>query len=245
MEDISQYLAKNPKRVLTYFKILLEKKCLVKATFGKNQSFLTAIIDINENDKTLILDCGPKEYLNNELLNLGIVNCQSSHEGINVKFEGRGIEKAGTSDQMALSMKIPDSIYWIQRRKSHRVRSPLSKKSYCRISLSDPESDNHEDFDFQLYDLSATGFSILDENKEHNNELIPKNEFYNCQLVLEDDQAYSISFIVQTKMPFNPNHPKKTQRIGCEFIDLPASIEAAFLRYTQMIEREIKKNLGS
>ena len=246
MENLSEYLVKNPKQILLHLKVLASEKCLIAANFGENHSFLTVIIDINEKKQIITIDCGPKEYLNKELLSLGIVNCKAEHNGIKVLFEGREIKKAGKLGQPALSIKIPESIYRIQRRQFYRVRSPLSKKSYCTIPFPQTEGDStvkNNTLNFQLFDLSASGFSILSDSDELAERLIPSAEYNNCQLVLDNTDKHRISFIVRSKFAINPKKPNKNQRIGCEFVSTPPKAESAFLRYMQEIEREIKRTL--
>ena len=244
MENLSDYLVKTPKQVLAHLKILAAEKCLIAVNFGDNSSFLTAILDIDEKELTITIDCGPKEYLNKELLSAGTVNFKTDLRGIKVLFEGRGIKKAGKPGQPALSIKIPAHIYWIQRRKFYRVRSPLSKNSYCSITFPEiaGNQENEGTVDYKLYDLSATGFSMLSETEELAEQLTEGTEFKNCKLVLDSTEPHTISFIVRSKLALNPNKPQKGQRIGCEVLNIAPSIESAFLRYMQDIEREIKRN---
>ena len=248
MDDFAQYLIKNPKQIINHLKTLMTNKCLISVVFGEKQSFLTAILAIDEKEKLITIDCGPKEYLNKELLSCGIVDCKTDYEGIKVLFEGRQIKKSGEADHFALKMKIPDELYWAQRRNSYRVRSPLSKNSYCTITLQNLEQDSEieteETLELKLYDISVTGFSMLCETQELAEQLTVSSEFDNCQLVLDDDKTYNISFAVQSYIPLNANKPKKIQRIGCKFINPTPPTESAFLRYMQKIEREIKRNLG-
>lgn len=243
MNNLSEYLVKNPKQILIHLKALANEKCLISANFGENHTFLTVILGIDEKKQIITIDCGPKEYLNKELLSLGIVDCKAEHTGIKVLFEGRGIKKAGKLGQPALSVQIPESIYWIQRRQFYRVRSPLSKNSYCTITFPQTvvDKDENRTLNFQLFDLSATGFSILSESDELAEQLTPSTEFNNCQLVLDNADRHNISFVVRSKFAFNANKPNKNQRIGCEFVRTPPKAESAFLRYMQEIEREIKR----
>lgn len=242
MQNLSEYLVKNPKQTLLHLKTLAAEKCLIAANFGENQSFLTAIIDIDEKKQRLTIDCGPKEYLNNELLSLGIVNCKADHHGIKVFFEGRGIKRAGKLGQPSLSMKIPEQIYWVQRRNFYRVRSPLSKNSYCSITITETAEDTEEILPLKLFDLSATGVSILSETKEMAKPLMPSTIFKDCQLFLNHTDTHNISIIIRSNYPLNPNKPNKTHRIGCEFLNISAKTESAILRYMQAIEVEIRKN---
>ncbi len=244
MENLSEFLVTNPKQILSHLKSLMTNKCLISAAFSDRQSFLTAILSIDEKGQTLTIDCGPKEYLNKELLSSGIVNFKTEYQGISVLFTGREIKKSGDDgEHFSLTMKIPESIYWVQRRKSYRVRSPLSKNSYCSVTLQNEENQTEETHDFKLYDISVTGFSIFCESQESADILTVSTEYNNCSLVLED-KFYQVSFTIQSKTSFNINKPKKNQRIGCKFINTLPPTESAFLRYMQKIEREIKRNLG-
>lgn len=242
MQSISDYLVSSPKQILNHLKTLTQQKCLIAANFGENRSFLTAILEIDEKNQNLIIDCGPKEYLNRELLSLGMIQCKADLKGIKVMFEGREVKKAGTVERTALSIKIPTQLYWVQRRRFYRVRSPLSRESYCSISFQSPTTDGLETLNFKLFDLSATGFSIISESPELAKKITLDKEFKNCSLVLNETESHIISFIPRNSTPVNSNNPHKSQRIGCEFLNLPPRAETAFLRYMQEIERELKKN---
>ncbi|MFW5443704.1 MAG: flagellar brake protein [Methylococcaceae bacterium] len=241
MDNLSDYLVDNPIKILQHLKTLVTEKCIIAVSFGENQSFLTAITDIDEKKQIVSIDCGPKEYLNKELLNLGIVNCKAGFKGIEVLFKGLDIKRAGKLGQPALSMSIPKQIHWIQRRHFYRVRSPLSKNSYCSITIPETVEENQIALNFKLFDLSVTGFSILSETDEHAKYLIPLAVFSDCKLVLNDTDTHIISFIVRGNHAINPNKPKKTHRIGCELLNCSAKVESALLRYMQQTEIEIKQ----
>jgi len=242
MEDISNYLVKNPKQIINHLKTLSKEKCLISVVFGENTSFLTAILDVDKKNKTIIIDCGPKEYLNRELLRVGIVDCTADFSGIKVFFKGRQVKKSGKPSNPALSIQIPDLLYWVQRRQFYRVRSPLFKISYCRVFLQDPENNTIQSFDFKLFNLSVSGFSITVEELALTKKLTLNSEFTNCYLILNETEKHAISFIPRNIIPINPTNPSKGHRIGCEFIDLSPRDENAFTRYMHEIEREIKKN---
>ena len=241
MEKLSNFLVKNPKQILIHLKTLLTEKCLIAVGFGENHSFLTAILEIDEKNRIITVDCGPKEYLNKELLSAGIVECKADFKGIKVLFEGRDVKRAGKPDQPALSIKIPDQIYWVQRRMFYRVRSPLSKNSYCTITFQSSDLEDAKTLSFKLFDLSISGFSIISDSLEQAKEIRLDTEFKDCKLVLNDTETHTISFVPHNRLAANPNSPEKSQRIGCEFVSLSPRTENAFLRYMQGIEREIKK----
>ncbi|MCK4840498.1 MAG: flagellar brake protein [Methylococcales bacterium] len=243
MKNLSDFLVTTPFKILAHLKTLSNENCIINATFGDNLSFLTAIIDIDEKKQTITIDCGPKEYLNRELLSQSSVSFKSERNGIKILFDGTGITRVGEAGHPALSMKIPEQMYWIQRRQFYRTRSPLSKNSYCSINFKNFGSGGvRGTIKFQLFDLSATGFAILSDTKELAEQLLPSTKFENCQLTLDNSKTYTISFVVRTNFAVNPSRADKGHRIGCEFINLSPPAESAFLRYMQNIQREMQRN---
>ncbi|MFW5443703.1 MAG: flagellar brake protein [Methylococcaceae bacterium] len=243
MDETAKYLVRNQKQVFNYLKMLSAERCLISAAFGEDDkdTFLTAILDIDEKKKTITIDCGPKEYLNKRLLDSAIIKCATEYKGIKVQFEGRKVKKAGKTGQPAFTIPIPGSISWVQRRQFYRIKSPLSKNSYCTVSYTNLETEEETTLNLQLYDLSASGFSILNDEAEFSNQLIPSAEFKNCTLALHEEAELNISFEVRHKLPLNPNKPGKTERVGCYITNSSPRIESTILRYMQNIERELKQ----
>lgn len=243
MADISKYLEKNSKKVLSYLKLLLNERCLISAAFGDGEkdTFLTALIDLNEKQQTLTIDCGPKEYLNKKLLSSAIIKFSTEYQGIKVFFEGRKVKKSGSSNNPSFIVPIPGSMYWVQRRQFYRIKSPLSKNSFCSITHHDEKTEEDTNIELKLYDISASGFCVLNESHEISNLFVATAEFDNAKLVLEDEMELPIAFEVRYKQPLNPSNPNKTERIGCRILNTTPRLESTILRYMQNIDREIKQ----
>jgi len=243
MENLSQYLVRSPKQVMSYLNLLSTERCLVSAGFGESDkdTFLTAIMDINEKEKTITLDCGPKEYLNKRLLDSAIIKCSTEYKGIKVHFEGRKVKKAGSPADPSFIIPIPNSIFWVQRRQFYRIRSPLSKNSFCKIPFINPETQEQTVLTLRIHDLSASGISIVNDSIECSSLLIPEVEIDNCTLSLEDEFDLKVSLEVRHKMSTNPNKKGKEERIGCYISNATPRIESTILRYMQRIERDLKQ----
>ncbi|MCK5121370.1 MAG: flagellar brake protein [Methylococcales bacterium] len=243
MDDIAKYLIKSPKQVLSYLNMLSAERCLISAAFGEDEkdTFLTVIMDIDEKKQTITIDCGPKEYLNKKLLNSAVIKFAAEYKGIKVLFEGRDVKKAGKIGQPAFTIRLPKSIYWIQRRRFYRVKSPMSKQSFCLIHSVDPETNIDTSMSVNIYDLSANGFSIINESSEYSELLTPPATFENCELSLDNEAGLPVSIEIRNKFPLNPLRPEKSERIGCRITNLTPRVESTILRYMQNIEREIKQ----
>jgi len=242
MPDIEKHLVRNPKQVLTYLTMLLKERCLISASFGEEnkEAFLTTLIDIDEKNKTLTVDCGPKEYLNKKLLNSSTIKYRSKYKGIEVIFEGQKVKKSATLGQPAFLFSIPASIFWIQRRLFYRVKSPLAKKSYCILSYKPEGSEEKKVAHLTLHDLSASGISILNESSELSKLLTPDTIFSKCQLILDNENDLNFDLKIRHKRMQNPSQLGKTEIIGCYIMNSSPKIESSILRYMHHIESEIK-----
>lgn len=243
MSDLSKYLVRSPKQVLNYLKMLSTERCLISAAFGTSDkdTFLTAIMDIDEKKQTITIDCGPKEYLNRKLLNSAIIKCSAEYKGIEVHFEGRNVVKTGSASEPAFIIPIPTSINWVQRRQFYRIKSPLSKKSYCALSFKDPDIDQEKTINIELHDLSASGISIINDSPALAKLLEPSLEFNKCRLVLQDEAPLSVDLEIRHITPQSSTKPGKKERIGCYITNSTPRIETTLLRYMQNIERELKQ----
>jgi len=234
MSDISSFSVQNPKQIINHLSLLVKNKCLLSARFGtNNESYITTLLSVNEGDNSVILDYGPKEDLNQRILNAGKVTFDADYNGIKVSFTGAALKKITHKKDTAFSMPIPKSLYWMQRREYYRVKSPLSKSSYCQLIVEDREPVN-----LKLYDISLTGFAMLNVSKEVSDLLIPGTSISQSKLILSDAGEGLISFEICVKYIINPDKPQKIQKIGCKFNKITRQVEEIIQRYMHQIQRE-------
>ncbi|MGZ8916032.1 MAG: flagellar brake protein, partial [Methylobacter sp.] len=168
MSDISSFSIQNSKQIISHLLLLVKSKCLLSARLGaNNESYITTLLGINEKDNTVILDYGPKEELNQHILNAGKMAFDTEYRGIKVSFSGSALKKITYKGDPAFSMPIPKTLYWMQRREYYRVKSPLTKSSYCQLIIEGKKPVN-----LKLYDISLTGFAMLNVSKEVSDLLV-------------------------------------------------------------------------
>jgi flagellar brake protein len=234
MENDSDYSIYNPSQINTNLTILVNNKCLLSAYFGDgHDSFLTTIIDVDKKKKTIILDYGPKEYLNNLLLNSGKISFRTEFSGIKVSFSVESIQKIKHNGEMAFIMPIPKSMLWLQRREYYRIRSPIAKYSFCEIIVPD-----REPYKLNLYDISVSGFALLTYSTPLVAELLEIKHFEDCKLVLTDAGEGKISFDILYSCTINPPKLNKIEKLGCKFTVVEKNFDTTIQRYMQQIERE-------
>lgn len=238
MASDSPFLIKNRTQIQQNLSLLHKRNNLLTAHFGEHHdSFITTIVGINPKQNKLLLDYGPKEYLNKMLLTSDKCTFRTEFSGIKVAFLGQKISKEWSDGQPVFSLPIPDSLFWQERRKFYRIKSPLSNPAYCFIPISEAE----EPVKFNLFDISLSGFSVLNHSKDYAKQLNVTSEFKNCTLQLPETGEGTIAFIVCNQFILNEQKKEKTQRIGCQFTTISPAFESTISRYLQQLEREIRK----
>jgi len=233
MSDNSSFLIQNSKQIISHLSLLVKSKCLLSVRFGAaNESYITTLLGVDEKNNTLILDYASKEYLNQHIVKADKIAFDTEYEGIKIAFSGYSIKKISHKGEPAFIMPIPKSLYWMQRREYYRVKSPLSNPSYCQLII-----EGREPINLQLYDISLTGFAMLNLSKEISDLLIPGRLLSECKLILSDKEAGFISFEICAKYIINPDKLQKIQKIGCKFVNISRPVEEAIQRNMQQIQR--------
>lgn len=233
MKNITSFLVQNTKQINIYLNLLMKNKCLIKVSFGaNNESFITSLLSVDE-DK-IVIDYGPKEDINNRLVNSSKITFETEYRGIKVSFVCSEVKKATYNNEMAFKMLTPSSIFWMERRDFFRVKPPFSNTSYCRLIL-----DDRHPVDLRLYDISLTGFSVLNNSKELSTAIDLGKVFDKSSLMLSEIGETPIIFDIRNKNIINSDKLIKVQRVGCKFIALSKKSEDMIQSYMQQVQREL------
>lgn len=197
--------------------------------------FLTAIINIDESNNSIVFDRGPKEALNQQLLKSQRVIFQADFAGIKSSFRSETPKEILYDGESAFTVPIPESLFWMQRREYFRVKSPRAKGSYCQLIF-----EGRQPVNLMLYDISLTGFSMLNTSAAISELLIPDTQYENCKLFLTDIGEGEVSFKICSKMVINPNKidQLKIQKVGCSFTKIAPAFEMIVQRYINQLQRE-------
>ena len=237
MEYESAFSIDSSEKIISKLSILLKNKCLLTVYFGDNDdSFITTLVEIDKKDNLLIFYHGPKEDLVEQLLNSQKITCKTEYLGIKVSFDAIKMEKIQHQGESAFAIPIPASLIWVEARDYFRVKTSLSKSSYCQLTLKDQKPIN-----LTVYDISLAGFSMLTDSKEVSNLMTPDTNFEQCKLILADAGEGIISFEIRSKYIINPENSNMMEKIGCKFTKITSVFEDTIQRLMQQIEREARQ----
>lgn len=236
MSEVSSFSVDNPRQIIQNLSVLIKNKCLLSVRFGEGKAFfLTAILEVDEENHAIIFDYGSKEVLNQQLLKAIKIIFEADFSGIKVSFKGSMPTQILYNGEPAFTMPIPESIFWMQRREFFRITSPRSKGSYCLLIREDQEP-----IKLLLYDISLTGFSVLNTSTEISNILVTGAQFEKCKLVLSETGEDTVSIKICAKFIINPDKIAvlKIQKIGCLFTRITPAFESTVQRYINQLQRE-------
>jgi flagellar brake protein len=238
MEYESPFLVRSPEKIISKLSILLKNKCLLSVYFGDNDdSFITTIHNIYIENNYLTFYHGPKVDAIEQLLNSPKITFKTEYLGIKVAFEAIKLAKIQHHGLSIFVIPIPESILWLEARDFYRVKLPVSKSSYCQLTLKDQDPIN-----LKLYDISLGGFSILNTSNENSALMISDTHFEQCKLILADSGEDTISFnIRRRKYIINPDNLNRMEKIGCKFTRITQTFETTIHHYMQRIERESRQ----
>ncbi len=236
MSEATSYSIYNTRQIIQNLSILIKNKCLLSVRFGEGKVFfLTAILEIDEANKAIIFDYGSNEVLNQQLLKADRIIFEADFSGIKVSFKGKMLTQILYNGEPAFTMPVPESIFWMQRREFFRIKSPRSKGSYCLLIR-----EGEEPIKLLLYDISLTGFSVLNTSTEISNLLVSGAQFDQCRLVLSEAGEDTVSIKICAKFIINPDKiaALKIQKIGCLFTRISPLFESTVQRYINQLQRE-------
>ena len=234
MSDTSSFSIQNPRQIINNLSLLMNNKCLLSARFGgANESYITTLLDIDEKKNTVILDYGLKEDLNQRILKADKIAFDTEYSGIKVSFIGTELKKTTHKGEAAFAMQLPKLLYWMQRREFFRVRPTHSNPCDCHLLLR-----GINPVDLKLYDISLSGFAMLNVSKEISDLLIPGTLMKHYKLMLSDIGDVMISFEIRSKSMINLSKTQRVQKISCKFVELTVSAEENIQRYIHLLQRE-------
>lgn len=230
IENQEEFLIQNRIGIVQKLRLLAKSNCMVTATFnGGSHTINTTVIDVIRDMDLIAMDYGPSESLNTQLLAADRILFTAELDGIDVQFSANTITKAKYQGESVFAIPIPESLLWIQRRQSYRVRVPIGVPAHVEITLETGEVEK-----FTVLDISAGGLAFQDLRYQIKDD--PGNVLSHCKLVLPNQGSADVNLDIRNCFPINRNKREAGQRVGCAFVNLNMSFGAHIQRYIHELE---------
>jgi c-di-GMP-binding flagellar brake protein YcgR len=230
-EEIERFKIEHPAEVERILRGVMEKKALVTAYSDNNRDFLvTTLVAIDPVGKWLYFGSGPDAATDKALLASARVSFNTAHDQVRVLFTVDTLSASDLNGEHMLRAPIPHELLRFQRREYYRLPTPMSHPVKCSISLEEGMLDT------TVVDISIGGIGVLAYSQDVE---LREGDIYNgCRLSLPEAGNYLVSLRIRAVYEQTMKNGVISRRVGCQFIDLAASVETDIQRYIIRVERE-------
>ncbi|MFZ6748232.1 flagellar brake protein [Undibacterium sp. Ren11W] len=202
--------------------------------------FITTVIDVDDTNNSLIIDCAPGQLANQRMIEAPRVYFEGLLDKISIQFSSSSIQNTSVDGRPALKLAIPTSLIRLQRREYYRINTPLSNPIRCVIPLD--EETGIENVQISLVDISCGGIALLDDRKMLGNEI--GKIYQNCKIDLPSTGIITVDLQIRSTQDLILLNGKSNRRLGCQFINLSSGVLASIQRYIMKLERERNAKLA-
>lgn len=230
-DNASRFSVTHPGEVERVLRGVMETRALVTIQVTEGREFLvTTLVALDTGEGALYLGCGDDERKNAVLLGAASVTFFTHHEKIKVQFVSEALQLVMVEGRPLFRVPMPATLLRFQRREYFRLPTSLTNPIKCFIPS--PEGN----IDAAVIDISVGGIGIL--AYEHGTPIIAGEIYHGCHLSLPGGAAFLVSLNVRSTYDITLKNGVVSHRAGCQFINLPASVESEIQRYIFRIERD-------
>lgn len=230
-EDTNRYLVRHAGEIERVLREVMQGKGIV-AAYGENGKdfLLTSIVGVEPKEDAIYLGYGPDEKLNTLLLAANNATFATTHEQVRVQFSCDRVERAVYENGPAFRIAMPRELLRLQRREYYRLVTSVVNPVKCMINSEQGM------LEALVVDISIGGVGIL--AYQDSGELNAGETYHGCRISLPGSGEFALSLEVCTTFEITLKNGRHTHRAGCQFIDLPASVETEIQRYIIRVDRE-------
>ncbi|MDH5786537.1 MAG: flagellar brake protein [Chromatiales bacterium] len=225
-----KYLVSKPEQITQTLLDLGKRPDLVNAYFRDGQeSIITTVIDVMKDRGLVIMELGPDQKMNQQLLDEARTICLCKHHDVDIRFELNGLRSARFQGQQVIAAPLPESLMRYQRREYFRAPTPLLEPLICHIDVEGNR------LSLPLADISLGGLALVDRERVFNPE--SGEIFRECTLNFpEDETEIEIALEIRSRFMIGKDEGHRVQRIGCAFLELSADKSAFIQRYINRLQ---------
>lgn len=230
-EDRGRYLVNHPGEVQRYLREVMENKAIV-AIYGENGKdfILSTLLAVDGAHDCLFLEQGVDAAMNTMLLGGRHCTFATTHDQVHIQFSSERIEAAVLGKEAVFRVPLPQEILRLQRREYYRLVTSVVNPVKCLINNGSSLMET------VVVDISIGGGGGL--AYQQGGQLEAGEVYHGCRIALPGTGEFALSLSVRTTFDITLKNGRLTHRAGCQFIDLPPSVETAIQRYIIRVERE-------
>lgn len=234
-DDEEKYLLRDGREILAILKSIIAARALVSVRLApRNESYLSALIDINENDGSVLLDGSADPLQNERIAQAEALDCVTQLDKVRIQFILAAQRTVWEGGSAGFRCDLPATLLRLQRREFYRLQTPISQTVTCTVPL--PHADGfRRTTELRILDISGGGVAVAVPPVGVRFE--PGAEFPDSLLHLPEVAPIPARLIVRNLFRITHRNGSEVLRAGCQFADMPRGAEDAIQRYILKIER--------
>jgi c-di-GMP-binding flagellar brake protein YcgR len=236
-EQAERYVVRHKLEILHILRAIIHQREILTVYFGTGDHFLiTSLLAIDEHGGNLILGYGADESSCQRLLRSPNIDCSSTQDGVKVLFSAASVRKTSHEGQAAFAVPIPATLLKMQRREYYRMMTPMLNPLKCQIQGPNGPVETN------VVDISVGGLGVLAHPQGI--DLVVGQVYPGCRIDVREGGPVIASIAIRSHFLVTLKNGHTSHRVGCQFIDLPASEEARLQKYILDKQRELKARPG-
>ena len=231
----SRYQVTSRREVVRLLNGICEHRPLVSLMYGADHSFLTALLAVDEDDQSIVLDAVVDPAVNDRAVRAGRVSLRTMLDNIRIIVPIRGLRACRRDNRPALCADLPESLVRLQRRENYRIQTPMGKPAQATIPLDGTAGNSS--VRIPLFDISCGGVALIEEAAVLDATI--GHEYPQCRIDLPGIGVIDATLEVRDSREFTLRNGAWRRRIGCQFKNPSSSVLAAINRYIMKLEREL------
>lgn len=235
-DDYTQYLLRETREIVFVLRQLASRRANITAYLDEGQHFFpTSIVEIEDDERHLLLDLGPDTELHEKIVAAEGILCITQMDKVKIQFMLQGAQVTHHENFPALRAPLPAKLLRLQRREYYRLSAPSSTPLRCLIPVSPI---NGEQIDARVLDISGGGIAVVIPPQGLN--FTPEQEYPNCRLELPEFGPITATLRIRNVFRLVQRNGVETIRAGCQFVDLSPATANLIQRYILKVERDRK-----
>lgn len=233
----ADYELQDAREIERILRLLIERSNLVRAYVDDRTSFLTVLLGLTADHRSLVLDLGPDAEMNEQALSGTGLVCVTRLDRVKIQFALHPVTRVSFRDHPALMAPLPERMLRLQRREFFRVPAPQMEPLICTILDRQADGRIHS-ITVRVLDLSGGGVAVVVPPDEI--RFRPGDEFERCTLALPDGEPIPVRLCVRNLFLVEKENGQRLKRAGCQFVGLSSAAAARIQRYLFKLERDYR-----
>ncbi|GAB1718598.1 MAG: YcgR [Nitrosospira sp.] len=236
-DDDEKYGIHSRAGILSILRAMMQSNCLVTCHFGGYQ-IPTAIIDIDGENGDMVLDYGPDETINKQVLEADAIHMAAYLEKVKIEFICEGFEKIEYEGRDAFLAFVPQILLRFQRREHYRIPVPAVPLVKCTILLAGSQRVVNQSIRVEVIvsDIGGGGMAMIDSRSKVGFQVGAL--YRDCLVTLPEVGTAKVNLQVQHVSEIAEGNG---QRARCAYVDIPETTLSLIQRYVNKLEQERRR----